>query len=260
MSAVALAQADRASATPSSSRPLLIFAASALLFVAAIATLAYSMWLRRSEPTEAASPVPVRAILPLPADGALWFEDGVSLAFSRDGRMLAWVGGSGSARRIWVRASHDLGGKPLPGTETATNPFFSLDGQWIGFFTDGGLRKINVNGSGMTITPATDRGRGGAWGDDGTLVFTPSIDQALFRVSASGGEPPPVTKPATLNARSHRSPVWVPGRPAVVYTFRSAQTTRSMSLARRRSRYRQRNDRARERGAGRVFGQRRSPV
>ena len=43
-----------------------------------------------------------------------------------------------------------LEGKLIPGTEGATSPFFSPDGQWIGFFADGVMKKVSING-GMPV-------------------------------------------------------------------------------------------------------------
>jgi serine/threonine-protein kinase len=231
---IALEEFDQnaVAAVPSSRRaPIVVLAASALLFVGALAVLVYTMWGRRSESAPPSSPV--RAVAALPTDGTMWFEDGVSLAFSRDGGTLAWVGGSGSARRLWVRAADQLDGRPLPGTEGATNPFFSPDGQWLGFFDDGALKKVSVSGQNapVAITIATDRGRGGAWGEDGTIVFSASSDSALDTVSAAGGPATPLTRLETLNAATHRFPVFVPGRRAVVYALgtRAAQYNSSVA-------------------------------
>ena len=168
------------------------------------------------------TPLPaVRAVLQLPADAPLWLDDGSSLAFSRDGRLLAWVGGAGAARRIFIRRIDGIEAVPVPGTEGAANPFFSPDAQWIGFFTIGALKKIPVAGGSPTVLAAAGEStRGGTWGDDNTIVFSPSVDSPLRRVQAAGGDPTDVTKLSVLGANSHRFPAWVPGRQALLYTVR----------------------------------------
>jgi serine/threonine-protein kinase len=178
-------------------------------------------------PTAAETQLPsVRAVLQLPADGPLWLDDGEAVAFSRDGRLMAWVGGAGAARRIFVRPIDAMEATPVPGTEGATNPFFSPDGEWIGFFTIGALKKIPIAGGSATMLAAAgETTRGGAWGDDNTIVFSPSVDTPLRRVPASGGTPTAITKLSALKADSHRFPAWVPGRQALLYTLRFESST-----------------------------------
>ena len=65
---------------------------------------------------------------------------------SRDGGVLAWVGGSGSSRRLWVHAIDQLQGRALDGTVEASSPFFSPDGEWVAFFTTTELKKIKISG------------------------------------------------------------------------------------------------------------------
>jgi serine/threonine-protein kinase len=184
--------------------------------------------------TETALP-PVRAVLQLPADAPLWLDDGESVAFSRDGRLLAWVGGVGPARRIFTRPIDGIEAVPVAGTEGATNPFFSPDGHWIGFFTIGALKKIPIAGGSPTMLAAAgETTRGGTWGDDNTIVFAPSVDSPLRRVPAAGGMPTDATKLSVLGANSHRFPTWVPGRQALLYTLRlqaSTSGTRDLAIA-----------------------------
>ncbi len=58
----------------------------------------------------------------------------------------------------------------LMGTENALSPFFSPDGEWIGFFADGKLKKISVKGGAtVTLCDAPDPD-GASWGDDGNII------------------------------------------------------------------------------------------
>ena len=202
------------------------------MIAAAVAAAVYAT--RAGRGTDVAA-TPVRVSVQLPGSGPLWFDDGVSLAMSRDGSVLAWVGGSGSSRRLWVRAFDQLQGRALEGTEEASSPFFSPDGEWVAFFTTTELKKIKIAGGGpSTIAAVNDRGRGGAWGDDGSIVFAAGIDLPLQRLAASGGNATAVTRLPAGEIPSHRFPAWVPGRQALVYTvrhFTAAKTLSRSSLA-----------------------------
>jgi len=74
------------------------------------------------------------------------------MVLSPDGTHLAFVAAdSNKKRQIYVRALDQLQAAALSGTENADDPFFSPDGQWFGFFADGKLKKILVQG-GLPIT------------------------------------------------------------------------------------------------------------
>jgi Tol biopolymer transport system component len=84
---------------------------------------------------------------------------------------------------------------------------------------DGKLKKIFVQGgAAVTLCDASDD-RGGSWGEDGTIVFTPSARVALSKISSAGGTPQPLT---TLDTQAgevtHRLPQVLPGGKAVLFT------------------------------------------
>ncbi|HMV33159.1 MAG TPA: protein kinase, partial [Gemmatimonadales bacterium] len=121
---------------------------------------------------------------------------GVAFALSRDGSRLAFVSrtggngdGLGGITRIMVRDRDVLEPRALEGTDGGDGPFFSPDGQWIGYFADGKLFKVPANGGGppaQLAEGAIPILAGGAWLDDGRIVFsTPGF--ALQAVTSSGG-------------------------------------------------------------------------
>jgi serine/threonine-protein kinase len=139
------------------------------------------------------------------------------LALSPDGSRLAvtLLGADGKVH-LCTRLLNQSQVTPLAGTERATAPFFSPDGQWIGFFTDGKLKKIAVEGgAALTLCDAGDR-PSGTWGDDGNIIMA-SQQSVLSRVSSAGGTPVPVTK---LNSGeiTHRWPQVLPGSQAILFT------------------------------------------
>jgi len=141
-----------------------------------------------------------------------------NLAMSPDGAILALVAGKNvDSARIYVRRLDALQSTPLAGTEGARNPFFSPDGQWIGFFDAAKLKKIAVTGGAVVTIADAPNNRGGTWTEDGSIVFSPSPLSALMRVADGGGTPHPLTKLAN-GEFAHRWPQILPGGRAVIFT------------------------------------------
>jgi len=106
----------------------------------------------------------------------------------------------------------------LAGTEGAADPFFSPDGQWIGFSAGQKLKKIPLQG-GAAVSLCDTGGRefGGSWGEDGTIIASLDGDH-LFRVPAMGGEPRVVGNPEQHGERTWRWPQVLPGGENVLFT------------------------------------------
>jgi serine/threonine protein kinase/Tol biopolymer transport system component len=147
------------------------------------------------------------------------------LAISRDGSMLAFVGERDRVDQLYLRRLGQLQAVPLV-TGAVSEPFFSPDGQWVGFvsISDGKLKKIPVAG-GIAV-PICDihsdqpgGARGASWGDDDYIVFNPSPEawKKLLRVSSAGGKPEPLS---TLSEGevAHRWPQVLPGAKAVLFS------------------------------------------
>jgi serine/threonine-protein kinase len=107
----------------------------------------------------------------------------------------------------------------IPGTESASDPFFSPDGQWIGFFADGKLKKVAFGGGEpITLAPASNP-RGASWGEDGTIIAALTNTAGLYRISTVGGAAPPQRITELKGAEAtHRWPQIVPGAGAVIFT------------------------------------------
>ena len=128
----------------------------------------------REIPPEA--PVIRSTILP-PDNTTFDFAQGVGLpALSPDGRRIVFGARTADGETpLWVRSLDALTAQPLAGTEGATFPFWSPDSQFIAFFADGKLKKIDASGGpALTLTDAP-LGRGGSWSRDGVIVFAPSV-------------------------------------------------------------------------------------
>jgi Tol biopolymer transport system component len=140
------------------------------------------------------------------------------LALSPDGARLAVIlRAADGSLRLGTRALDERRITPLAGTENAVGPFFSPDGQSIGFFADGRLKKIPVTGGTAVTLCEAPASRGASWGDDGNIVMAPSVYGPLFRVPSAGGTPVPITK-LKEGERTHRWPQVLPGSQAVLFT------------------------------------------
>jgi serine/threonine-protein kinase len=151
------------------------------------------------------------------------------LALSSDGKRLAYVQrDKDGVQRLYTRLLDQPEGLLVPGTDGARSPFFSPDGQWLGFMAEGLLKKILVEGgAAIRLCDAPDM-RGASWGDDGNIVFTPDNRSPLFRVSSAGGTPEQITKLAG-NERTHRYPQVMPGSRAVLFSTNDQTSTYDQS-------------------------------
>src|SRR5262249_33201025 len=151
------------------------------------------------------------------------FGQGAAAVLSPDGSSLAFVAqpSDGGPRRIYVRRLDELRAAPISGTDGALNPFFSPDGKWIGYFADGKLKKVPTTGGGAVTICTVLNNRGGAWSDDGMIIFSPDRGGApLWQVSSSGGEPVPLTTLAE-GETTQRWPQILRGGKAVLFTGNS---------------------------------------
>jgi len=142
------------------------------------------------------------------------------LALASDGSTLVYVVEKGTERRLHRRSLDQVGGQEVPGTQGAANPFLSPDGRWIGFFAEGELRKVPLEGGTPTTLARAPNHRGAVWHPDGTILFVPTVTSGLSRVSDNGGEPEILTTPdAEKGERSHRWPHLLPDGERVLFTI-----------------------------------------
>ncbi|MEJ2582292.1 MAG: protein kinase, partial [Acidobacteriota bacterium] len=146
---------------------------------------------------------------------------------SPDGTMLVYSGRTDDGLiRLWVRALDEVAARPLPGTEGAQYPFWSPDSKRIGFFASGKLRVVDAVGGPPLALCDAGEGKGGTWSTNGTIVFAPSYNSPLHRVSDAGGESTPVTEfVAERKDNSHRHPRFLPDGNHFLYMARSAMGT-----------------------------------
>ena len=112
-------------------------------------------------------------------------------ALSPDGRHLAFALRTDGKQQIWLRDLDSPNIHRLPGVEEAGGPFWSPDSRFIGFFADGKLKKMRLDGDVITDVCDAPSGGGGTWGKNQVIVF--SRGEQLHRVDAHGGHPTQIT-------------------------------------------------------------------
>ncbi len=148
-----------------------------------------------------------------PDGSALAYTDSVGGGLTDGGTR-----GTGGAIQLFLKSRGEARGVPLAGTEGAVSPFFSPDGQWIGFFVAGTLRKIpRGGGAALTLTDSTATNSfSGAWGEGGTIYYT-SLGWNLSRIPETGGEPEIVVRAGSL--QRFITDLWpLPGGRGVFFT------------------------------------------
>jgi len=150
-----------------------------------------------------------------------------ALAISRDGRLIAMTAeGDDGVRRIYLRSLDEVQAREIPGTDHARAPFFSPDGEWIAYFTNRELKKIQVRGGAALTLADIGQNRGGSWGSDGWIYLTDNVLGGVKRLPENGGELEEVSVPdAERGERTHRWPDVLPDGSAVVYTSDTFSST-----------------------------------
>jgi Tol biopolymer transport system component len=183
--------------------------------LAAVATLL----LRQGVPPKTAPEV-VRAVLPFaPAERV-----GVNrpaVAISPDGRTVVF---QGIAKRPALYRRSLSGGQAelIRGTEGGSSPFFSPDGQWIGFFTRNELKKVPISGgNAVSLSPLPPINAGGSWGEDGKIILTRKVNGGLDVVSETGGDLRPLTElDRARGEHAHLFPQVLPDPGGILFTLR----------------------------------------
>jgi Protein kinase domain/WD40-like Beta Propeller Repeat len=193
----------------------------ALAVIAIVLAIAFSTMYWRGIREE---PRPVMQLsLPLAEALAGVFDanPGSPFALAPDGSQIVYVASvAGKPQQLYLRALEQQTATPIPGTENAIQPFFSPDGQWVGFFALGKMRKISLHGG--PVTPLCDAPvpHGANWASDDMITFAPNFGSGLLRISATGGTPKILTTPnAKEQEISHRWPQVLPGGKFLLFTI-----------------------------------------
>jgi serine/threonine-protein kinase len=159
----------------------------------------------------------IRATLELGDSTVIRPIGNIRLAISPSGRRVAFIGNVGDDATLWVRDLDQPNARQLPDTKGAFAPFFSPDGESIGYFTGaGGHTAMKVipaaGGVARTVVQDSVASFGGAdWGDNGQIYFVHS-SRGLARVAATGGPVTRISYPDTASGvKEHDYPDVLPG-------------------------------------------------
>ena len=186
-----------------------------------LAALGLGAWAIRPAPVSAE----VRLTIETPGESDP--RDLASLAVSPDGLNVAFVAAVGGQPHVWVRPLGALASRPLLGTAGASVPFWSADSKSVAFYADGWLKRIDVAGGLVRNLTKAVFGFGGAWNNDGAILFVPSPGSPIFRTSTEGAAPLPVTRP-TGNQSGHAHPHFLPDGRHFLYFVQGPSETRGI--------------------------------
>ena len=195
-----------------SRRPTRWIAATVAAAIVAAFAVTVAMW-----PAPSAPPVRTSLVLPVSTAEASGLA---GIAISPDGGRVVYRGSmvSGGTSLLFLRHLNQYEIAPIRGTERATSPFFSPDGEWLGFIADGKLKKVRLSGGvPSVICDAPGAGHGGTWSRSDTILFSTSGNLGLMKVSANGGVPEFVTHSDSKRERLHRWPTFLPDGNAFIY-------------------------------------------
>jgi Tol biopolymer transport system component len=142
------------------------------------------------------------------------------LAVSPDGRHIVFVARTNPAYQIWLRPVATLAATPIPGTDGGTFPFWSPDSRSIGFFADGKLKTVHIDGGPPIVLADASASSGGSWSPDNVILFAPGTAKpGLWRVSSAGGVLTQATSlDKTAGEDAHRWPHFLPDGRHFFYT------------------------------------------
>ncbi len=169
-------------------------------------------------PRPASQPV-ARVAQPIPNELVLPTRNRMILAISPDGSKMVLA----ANQKLYLRSLDSLTAAELPGTEGGASPFFSPDGQWVGFFAGGQTKKTRLSGGSPLVVCARD-GFDASWTPNDTILIGTAF-AGIVSVSAQGGTPSVLVKPEP--GILYFKPVSLPDGKSLLYVRGKAGTFES---------------------------------
>ena len=180
-----------------------------------IAGLMGIVWIVTAFRSDAPSQDVMRFSITLSPDEPL--KEDTAVAISSDGTRLAFITEK-EGGLLNVRTVDQVEPRQIPGSEGASLPFFSPDGQWVGFFANGKLKKVSLTGGDPLTLCDAQVPRGASWGLDDVITFAPLHTEPLYRIPAEGGTPQVLTSlDSQSQETSHRWPEILPGGQSILF-------------------------------------------
>jgi Tol biopolymer transport system component len=201
---------------------LLAFALAAMLVGVAVPAV------RHLRESPAPPPAPVRATWTAPpgVQPGAGPDFPFGLAVAPDGRRVVFPGTRDGVVQLWLQDLRTGSVVALPGSETATLPFWSPDGSRVGFFAAGAVRAFDVDTARVADITTADTPRGATWNTRGDLVFAASAEGGLT-IRAADGTTRALTSPdTTAGELAHAFPVFLPDGEHLVFFVRAEAQAR----------------------------------
>ncbi len=219
------ADEERSAAGPSHIKkiaPWLVAAGAAIIVIVA--------WVDKPPATRPDSPPTLRFSEASPGtlDIARIGHSGSAVAISPDGELLVWVAATDEATQLFLRDLREHDAHPIAGTEGALAPFFSPDGEWMGFWADRKLKKVATTGGVPQTICDIDHVHGVSWGD-GIIVMGAIGAGVMFGVDPDGGEVQPIVASDGTTLRGEY-PKLLPGSRDVLVTRQGQNIVELLSL------------------------------
>ncbi|HEU4366392.1 MAG TPA: hypothetical protein VFT13_13115, partial [Candidatus Krumholzibacteria bacterium] len=149
-------------------------------------------------------------------------QSATRVALSPDGLRIAYVANN----RLWVREFASLEPVEIPGTVGAEVPFWSPDGEQVGYRVDGTFYRVGRSGGNATIISTTNEtytgGSGAAWTEDDRIIFTTGA-KGVLEVPALGGDPVEVVPKLETETDLHEASA-LPGGRGILFVSHSMES------------------------------------
>ncbi len=200
--------------SPQLDRSKLAWLIPIVLALVGVGTFAGYRWAKSSE-----EHLSLHAEIPPPDKFAMdtTGDNGGMPVLSPQGDKLAFVAHSGDTKLLWVRPLNSNTAQQLDGTAGASHPFWSPDGNNIGFFANGKVATISASGGPVAVLADAPNARGGSWGSSGMIVYAGDFLGALTKVSAHGGAAQPATLLDKTRHDTQRWPWFLPDGKHFIY-------------------------------------------
>jgi len=203
---------------------------SSVVLGSVLALIALAIWVSSVRSNK--NLTPVKSVITLPPEIRLsTVGDDSGIAISPDGTRAVFsaVGEDGRVT-LWLRRMESLEPQRLPGTEGGQFPFWSPDGNKVAFFASDRLKRSNLTDSSVVTICDAESGRGGSWSRDDVILFASGTRGPIYRVSAAGGNPRPVTSLDGAKYSSHRWPEFLADGKHFVFLAASHESASTPSV------------------------------
>jgi serine/threonine protein kinase len=210
-----LSHSANSQSSPQKRRSAAPWIAMATVILALLVTVSFLVRELKNRPASSGNGV-TRFTIALPPRQELAVNNTQAVVLSPDGRYLAYVAAENGVSHLYTRRLDQFDSVAIPDSEGTTFPFFSPNGDWIAFFSQGKLKKAPSNGGVPIVICEVPTFFGGTWTpQDVIVVAVPTY--GLASVPASGGSLQKISM-ATKDNIYPQGPTWFAGGEWIAFT------------------------------------------